>query len=306
MSGSRKIVPFLWFDGRAEEAARFYVSVFDDSAIQEITRHTAFSAGALGQAEGAVMTVVFRIGGQEFVALEGGPMFSFTPAISFFVNCADVAEAERLFGRLIEGGTVLMPLGAYPFSPGYGWVQDRYGVSWQVNAGARRQKIAPCLMFTGEQSGRAEEAMHAYASIFPGSSVENVWRYDTGEEPDTAGSVKHAIFMLGGEEMRALDSGLDHGFTFSEAISLQVLCDDQGEIDHFWEHLGAGEKAEAGHCGWLKDDFGVSWQVVPRILPEMLRDPDPHRVNTVMQAFFQMRKFDIGTLTQAFEDGVAR
>lgn len=294
-------MPFLWFDNEAEEAAQFYVSVFDDSAIGGIMRYSESIAEAAGRQAGSAMTVSFRLAGQSFTAINGGPQFKFTPAVSFFVNAADAGEAERIFTPLAEGGTVLMPFQEYPFSELYGWVQDRYGVSWQVNAAPREQKIAPCLMFTGDQCGKAEEAMRFYTSLFPDSAIEAVARYGADQAPNREGTVLHAVFSLANREFRAMDSGLEHAFSFTPAISFSVSCDSQEEIDRFWEHLTEGGDPSAQQCGWLKDRFGVSWQVVPDVLPTMLGDPDPAKAQRVTQAFMPMKKFDIAALQRAYE-----
>lgn len=305
MTDSDRIIPFLWFDGRAEEAVNHYVSIFEDAEVGAISRYTGEVSEISGHPEGLVMTVSFRIAGQDFTALNGGPFFEITPAISLFVNCADVQEVDRLYAGLADGGTVLMPLQAYPFSDRYAWVQDRFGVSWQLMAAPRSRRIAPCLMFTGAQCGRAEEAMQHYTEIFADSGIESITRWEAGEQPNAEGTVKHAIFSLAGQEFRAMDSAFDHDFTFNEAVSLQVSCDTQEEIDHYWNRLADGGDPAARRCGWLKDRFGVSWQVVPTALPDMLRDPDPLRVARVTQAFLQMKKFDLGVLRRAFDGGRA-
>lgn len=301
MTDSDRIIPFLWFDDHAEEAVNHYVSIFEDADVGDISRYTSDVSEISGRPKGSVMTVSFRLAGQDFTALNGGPLFEFTPAISLFVNCADAQEVDRLYAGLAEGGTVLMPLQAYPFSDRYAWVQDRFGVAWQLIAAPRPRKIAPCLMFVGDQCGRAGEAMQRYTEIFSNSGIESIARWEAGEQPNAEGTVKHAVFWLAGQEFRAMDSALAHDFTFNEAVSLQVSCDSQEEIDHYWDRLADGADPAAQRCGWLKDRFGVSWQIVPTALPEMLRDPDPLRVARVTQAFLQMRKFDIGVLRRAFD-----
>lgn len=249
------------------------------------------------------MTVEFRIAGQAFVALNGGPQFKPTPAISFFVNCADAAEIDRLFSALSPGGEILMPLQAYPFSERYAWIQDRFGISWQLMLGERAQKIAPCLMFVGEQCGNAEAAIEHYTSLFPRSETEAITGWGADQPPNAEGSVLHAIFSLAGHEFRAMDSALEHAFTFSEAVSLQVLCETQDEIDGYWSGLSAGGDPAAQRCGWLKDAYGVSWQVVPGALAGMLRDPDAGKAERVSRAMLQMTRLDVGALREAYERG---
>jgi predicted 3-demethylubiquinone-9 3-methyltransferase (glyoxalase superfamily) len=157
---------------------------------------------------------------------------------------------------------------------------------------ASKQKIAPFLWF----DDRAEEAMNFYVSIFKRSRVLNISRY--GEAgPGPQGSVMTATFELGGQEFMALNGGPE--FKFTEAISFFVNCETQEEVDELWEKLSAG--GEKGPCGWLKDKYGVSWQIVPTALGEMLSDPDPEKSKRVTQAMLQMKKLDINALRRAYE-----
>jgi predicted 3-demethylubiquinone-9 3-methyltransferase (glyoxalase superfamily) len=294
VNGNQKITPFLWFDTQAEEAAGYYVSVFDRARMGDVARYGEAGPGPAGQA----MTVSFQIEGQEFTALNGGPQYHFTPAISFFVSCATEEEVDRLFARLSDGGEVLVPLGQYPFSEKFGWANDRFGVSWQVNLAPSDQKITPFLTFVGKQHGKAEEAINTYISLFDRSGVQVMERYGPGMG-ETEGTVMHARFRLYGQEFMAMDSGLPHAWTFTEAVSLYVSCESQAEVDRLWEKLSAG--GEEGPCGWLKDRYGVSWQIVPAVLPEMLQDTDPEKASRVARAMFQMKKLDIAGLRQAYD-----
>jgi predicted 3-demethylubiquinone-9 3-methyltransferase (glyoxalase superfamily) len=152
-------------------------------------------------------------------------------------------------------------------------------------------------MFTGEQAGRAEEAMAHYTAVFPEAAIQGVHRYD-GSGADAEGTVMHAQFTLCGETFMAMDSALEHGFGFSTANSHLVLCRDQAEIDHYWRALSAVPEAE--QCGWLADRYGVSWQVAPARMIEMMTDPDPARVARVTDAFMAMKKLDLATLERAY------
>ena len=152
------------------------------------------------------------------------------------------------------------------------------------------QKITPFLWF----DGNAEEAMNFYTSIFRNAKVGSISRY--GEAgPGPAGSVLTASFELEGLQFTALNGG-PH-FKFNEAISFHVACESQAEVDYFWDGLGAGGQIQ--QCGWLKDKFGVSWQIVPTALPRLLGDPDRTRANRVMQAMLQMKKLDIAALERS-------
>jgi predicted 3-demethylubiquinone-9 3-methyltransferase (glyoxalase superfamily) len=290
----KRITPHLWFDKEAKEAATFYTALFENS---KITNATTLRDTPSGNAD----VVSLELAGQPFAMISAGPLFRFNPSISFLVGCDTKAEVDALWAALSKGGKVLMELGAYPFSERYGWTEDRFGLSWQIifNAGWHSdQKIVPTMMFTGKQAGRAEEAMKFYASIFPNSSIGTINRYGNGEEPDKEGTVRHADFKLNGETLSAMDSARTHGFAFNEAISLMVPCETQKEIDYYWERLSADPKAE--QCGWLKDKFGVSWQVTPTIMSEMMASHDSKKIARVTQAFLQMKKFDISRLQQAF------
>lgn len=297
----QKITPHLWFDQEAEEAAGFYTSAFESSELGRITRYDEASAEASGQPEGSVLTVEFELEGQPFVGLNGGPQFQFTPAASFFVSCETREEIDRLYETLSEGGADLMPLQKYPFSERYGWFTDRYGLSWQLNLAPAEQKITPSLMFVGEQHGKAEEAMRFYASLFEGSSVDRVERYGPEDADPAEGTVKYAEFTLAGQRFRAMDSSFDHDFGFTEAVSFLVPCEDQDGVDHFWDAFT--EDGEESRCGWLKDRYGVSWQIVPTVLLEMLQDEDAEKAERVMRAMLRMQKIDVGELRAAYDGG---
>ncbi|WP_242404657.1 VOC family protein [Janthinobacterium agaricidamnosum] len=159
------------------------------------------------------------------------------------------------------------------------------------------QKISPCLWF----DGNAEQAANFYTGIFPNSKITQVSRYtEAGREQhgQQPGSVMLVVFELDGQRF----SGLNGGplFTFSEAISFQVSCDSQQEVDHYWDKLSEGGDQNAKQCGWLKDQFGVSWQIVPTALIEIMTDPDTVKAGRAMTAMMRMKKLDIAALRRAF------
>lgn len=275
------IYPCLWFDGEAKAAADFYCTVFKES---KITADTS-------------IVVNFELFGQKFMALNGGPKYKVNPSISFFVVCGTEIETDDVWKSLSDGGTVMMALDKYPWSEKYGWVQDRFDVSWQISLGKMSdvgQKFTPLLMFAGEQHGRAEEAINFYTSVFDHSSVNGILKYKAGED-DKEGTVKHGQFRINNYVLMAMDSGFPHAFSFNEGISLVVTCDTQEEIDHYWNRFT--EDGEESRCGWLKDKFGISWQIVPAILGKLMSEPG--KGERVVKAFLQMRKFDIEKLKQA-------
>ena len=302
----KKIIPFLWFDNQTEEAVNFYTSIFNNSTIKFVTHYSPDSARMSGKKEGSVMTISFQLEGQEFTAINGGPVFQINPSISFFVHCGTAEEIDRLWSRLSAGGEVLMQLAKYPFNDKYGWVKDKYGVSWQLILMDNKQKFAPCLLFTGEHFKQAEEAINFYISIFrnpalptESTGILHLEYYQPGQGPEDA--VVHARFKLNDQEFIATDSNLELNFNFNPAISFVVNCNTQEEIDYYWNKLSEGGLEEAQQCGWLADKFGVSWQIVPVVLGELLSGSDPARSGRVMLEILQMKKIDLKTLQQAYE-----
>jgi predicted 3-demethylubiquinone-9 3-methyltransferase (glyoxalase superfamily) len=297
---TRPITPCLWFDDQAESAAEFYVSMFSAGSILATSHYPEFSDNPGGKPRGSVLTVEFELAGQRFTALNGGPIFRVNPSISFFVFVDAAADADSLASRLAVGGQELMPLGEYPWSQRYGWVQDRFGVSWQIMLGGRPQtgaKIAPCLMFAGSVHGKAEAALQRYANIFENARIDSIEHYGAGEGPEN--TVKHGRLSVGAQTLIAMDSHVEHGFTFNEAVSLQVVCESQREIDKYWDALSEG--GEQGPCGWLKDRFGVSWQIVPKGIAEWMTSRDTAARDRAFHAVMGMKKLDIATIRTAFE-----
>ncbi|HUW69601.1 MAG TPA: VOC family protein [bacterium] len=289
----QKIVPHLWYDKAAGEAASLYLSLFPGSSI--------LSRSTMGDTpSGTVDILRVNLAGLEMMMMSAGPYFKFNPSISFLVTCETAAEVDRLYDGLSTGND-LMPLGEYPFSGRYAWVTDRFGLSWQIMLTdyiTHVQRITPTLMFTGTQAGKAEEAINAYAGLLPNSCIGPIMRWAEGEGPDRGDTVKHGSFTLGGQAFAAMDSAFEHGFTFNEAVSMMVKCDDQTELDHYWNALSADPEAE--RCGWLKDRYGLSWQIIPAAMDEMMAKGSPEAVARVTQAFLAMKKFDIDALERAY------
>lgn len=297
---SQKIVPHLWYDGEAETAARRYVDLIDGSEILSVVRYPEAGHEIHGRAPGSVMSVEFRLGDTALLALNGGPQFRFSEAISLFVTLEDEAAVDRLWQGLIDGGRELMPLQGYDWSPRYGWLADRWGLNWQVSLGRHAdvgRTVTPSLFFTGAAAGQAGPAIAHYVAAFPGARVDGVLRHD-GSGRDAAGTVMHAQLRIDGQAIMAMDSADAQPAAFSEAVSLLVNCEDQAEIDRLWAALSAVPEAEA--CGWLKDRFGVSWQIGPRALGAMMTSGDTAAVERVTAAFMGMKKLDLGALERAF------
>lgn len=288
-----RIVPCLWFASEAEEAASFYISLFKNSKINYTTRYGKEGYEIHQQAENSIMTVSFQIDGQKFLALNGGPIFKFSEAVSFYVYCGSVNEINRLYERLSENGQVLMPLDKYDWSEKYAWVKDRFGLSWQLDVHEinYEQKIVPSLLFVNKKFDKVRDAVNYFSNIFPDSrkimeapygSLENVLE----------GTLLFAQFAISNYLMNAISSIYPHQFDFNEAISFIIYCKTQKEIDYYWEKFT--HDGEEGACGWLKDKFGISWQVVPEILEQLLLDPS--RAGKVTEAYLKMKKFEIEKL----------
>jgi len=289
----QKIVPHLWYDKEAGEAARFYTTVFKDAYIKSTVTLRNTPSGTV-----ELLTVV--ITGQEFMLISAGPFFKFTPAVSFLVACSTKGEVERLWAELFNGGKALMPLDSYPFSQKYGWLEDKYGLSWQLmyfDKQLPQQKITPTIMFVGEQCGKAEEALRFYTTVFQNAKLGDISRYGADEAPDKESTIRHASFVLEGQEFAAMDSAYKHDFNFNEAISLVVKCDTQAEIDYYWDKLTAYPEAE--QCGWLKDKYGLSWQIAPSIMDKMMEESTPEKMDRITAAFLKMKKFDLAELIKA-------
>ncbi len=298
----QKITPCLWFDDQTEKAVTFYTSVFADSRLIQLQRYPDDPPpGLMEGMQGKLLNANFELEGQRFMALDGGPIFKFNPSISFFVHCGTKEQVDSFWEAFSEGGEALMPLAEYPFNPRYGWIQDRFGISWQLILAPAAQKIVPSLLFVGDQAGHAEQAIELYTRVFGGTSIGDISRYGPGQEPDQEGTIAHASFELENQMFAAMDSAQRHEFGFNEAVSFYVECETQQEVDQYWEALSAVPEAE--QCGWLKDKYGVSWQIVPVQLGEMLSDPDPEKSGPVMDVMLQMKKFDIAALEAAYEGG---
>ena len=291
----QKIVPHLWFDTQAVEAANWYVSIFEHSRILRVS-------SLEGTPSGHVDTVAFELGGVEFSAISAGPYFELNASVSFMVTCRYAEEVDRLYAHLSRGATELMPLGEYPFSKRYVWLADRYGVNWQLTCFETdeiTQKIRPNLLFAGNACGKVEEALAFYQNVFPDAKVGYVNHYAPGEAQDARAKINYAELTLFGFQLVLMDHGAGGNEAFNEACSFLVLCDDQAEIDAYWNALSAVPEAE--QCGWLKDRFGLSWQIVPAEMAGVLASLSGEAKMRYTEAFLQMKKLDIAALRQAIQ-----
>jgi predicted 3-demethylubiquinone-9 3-methyltransferase (glyoxalase superfamily) len=297
-----RIFPHLWFDTEAVAAAEFYTTVFKDTRI---TMKSVLKNTPSGDCD--IVSVAVR--GIPLMAISAGPYFTINPSISFMVNFDPSRESDAreqldaAWAALIEGGKALMDIGEYPFSKRYGWVQDKYGVSWQLiltnPEGEPRPTVVPSLLFTQDKCGKAKEAIDYYTSVFKDSQKGAFVPYGPGMAPEKEGNVMFADFRLLETWFAAMESAREHEFTFNEGVSLMVRCQDQAEIDYYWSKLSAVPEAE--QCGWCKDKFGVSWQVTPADMDAMMSTADKAALQRVVKAFLPMKKFDLAALTKAFE-----
>lgn len=275
-----KLYPCIWSTyHNAKAMANFYIDAFPDAKITE---------------ENALV-VMLELSGQQMMLLNGGEMFSPNPSVSFMGVFKDGAEIDPIWNKLLEGATILMELGEYPFSKRYGWLSDKYGVSWQFYTGedgGASEKYVPTLMFTGANAGKAKDAIASYTSIFPQSEVQGILEYPEGSG-DVPGYVQHAQFNIAGYTLMCMDSSLDHKFGFSEGISLVVNCKDQSEIDYYWNNLidNGGKESQ---CGWLTDKYGLSWQIIPENIYDLLK-----KSPKVMEAVLKMKKLELSVLENA-------
>jgi predicted 3-demethylubiquinone-9 3-methyltransferase (glyoxalase superfamily) len=289
----QKIIPHLWYDKEAVEAANWYVSLFENSSIINVTT-------LLDTPSGDADMVDFQLANLEFSAISAGPYFTFNPSVSLMVACSTIEEVDRLHASLTSGGTELMPLGEYPFSKRYAWIQDKYGLGWQLmfaeNTG-EHQKIRPSLLFSGAVCGLAETAIDFYTSVFEASKKGFINHYEVGEATDTRAKINYGEVDIEGTSLTVMDHGFGGDFTFNEAFSFMVLCETQEEIDYYWDKLSYVPEAE--QCGWVKDKFGLSWQIVPNHMNEILMNGTQEEVKRVTEAFLKMKKFDLQTLEKA-------
>ncbi len=281
----QKITPNLWFDGNAKEAVEFYTSVFPEGKVTDTTYYPDSVEDGLADFQldlaGKELAINFELGDYGFTAINAGDEFKFNQSISLMVNFDPsrddqaMTHLDELWNKLMDGGEALMPLDTYPFSQRYGWVKDRYGLSWQLILtnpnGEQRPLIIPSIMFTGANVNKAEEAIKFYTSVFKDSKTGMLAPYSEQTGPAKAGSLSFGEFMISGQWFAAMDSGVENDYKFNEAVSFAVTCADQAEIDYFWGKLSRVPEAE--QCGWCKDQYGLSWQIVPENMDNLMQRP---------------------------------
>ena len=291
----------LWsHDNNALEMAEFYTSTFPDSRITTTWLYDEPNSHLPGSKKWDIMIVEFELIGVPFATLNGWPYFHIDPSISFFVSSSDKAEISKLWERLSAWGESLMNLDIYPWSEWYGWVEDKYGVSWQLlyTEKTLAQRIAPCLSFTQGKVGKAEEAVNYYTSVFADSGV-NILSRNEKWEGGVEWLIKHAQFHIGDFVMSAMDAVGPHTFDFSCAVSFMVPCQDQAELDYYYEKLSAVKEAEM--CGWVADKYGVSWQLIPKNFTDYMKSDDAEKKWRLMKALMQMKRLNFTKIDEAYK-----
>jgi predicted 3-demethylubiquinone-9 3-methyltransferase (glyoxalase superfamily) len=296
---NHKISPCIWFQNHVEEAVKLYISTFKNSKITHTTYYTDAGEKVSGIPKGTVQTISFEAAGLEMLGLNGGPSFGEqSPSVSLFVTCGSVAELDTVYNKLSAGGSTLLPLQEYPFSKRYVFFSDKYGIHWQLflEEGSA-QKITPSIIFGGDHKGLGAKAMEFYLKVFKNSKTLVDFRYAQGEGDGIPGSVKHARLLLDGSEMVIMDSGHSQPMKMSNGISFIIHCKNQAEVDYFWDAIA--KKGQEIQCGWISDEFGVTWQVVPDELNKLM-EGEPKRSERMMQAMFKMKKLNIDELKQIY------
>lgn len=282
----------LWFDHAGQDAAEFYVSLFKNSKMHTIERYTETGQEITGGEPGKVMVVNYTLMGQQFLNLNGGPIFQHTQSFSNFVSLNSSEEIDKLWNALSQKGEVRMPLQKYDWSEKYGWVKDRFGVEWQLMLDAQgTERICPAFLFTDKMFGKGEAAINYWTGLFPNSKIENIFRDENTK------TVMYCDFKLNDKPFVLMEGPGEHNTAFNESYSITVPCKDQKEIDFFWNEMTKNGGQES-QCGWLKDKFGVSWQIVPE---DMERIMGAGNKEAAMGAMLEMKKLDIAKLMKAAE-----
>ncbi|WP_144794305.1 VOC family protein [Microbacterium paludicola] len=282
---SQKIVPNIWFDKNADEAGDFYAGLLPHTTAAVAATYPETVADWQAEFAGKTLTVDLDVDGYRLTLINAGPEFRPNPSVSFMLDFdptrfGDDRDAAResldaVWAGLSDGGRVRMELDEYSFSPRYGWVEDRYGVNWQLvlanPEGDTRPFLIPHLSFTRDVDGKAREAADFYTSLFPDSEVGYIALHSSQAVHARPGTVMFGELRLADQWFSMMDAGPDHDFAFDSGVSLEVRVADQEELDRYWDALTTDPEAEV--CGWLVDRYGLSWQIVPENMGELMARP---------------------------------
>lgn len=284
------LIPHLWYNTEAKQAASLYTQLLPDSGIDWI--HTVTDTPS-GDAE----LIQFHLGDTTLAAISAGPYVKLNESASLMLDLSSKEEVDRLYQALIVDGRELMPLQAYDFSPYYAWIEDRFGLSWQLSYNPDLEKdftISFCLLFSEHQVGLAESALKTYQKCFDNSQLERISYYKDGEAPLATAKINYSQLRIGDQDLILMDHGYGGENSFNEAFSFMIYVETQEEADAYYEHLSAVPEAET--CGWAKDAYGVSWQIVPRVLMEAYDKARPEQLQQLHQEILKMKRLDINRI----------
>lgn len=269
-----KITPSIWFDNNAFEAMKWYASIFPNSTYTQ----------------NSPIVVTAKLSNIPFVGINGGPTFQPNGSVSFMVTLETQDEVLYLWEFFTkEDHQIIMPLQEYPWSSSYGWLKDKYGVHWQIYLGqlesVNYQIITPTLIFPKQRESLCKKALTFYKDLFDDYKSQGRLFY---KEAPLQNFIQHAQFVAHNMTMMAADSNSENPEPFNEGVSFVLYCSDQDEIDYYWDKITA--KGQESQCGWCKDEFGVSWQVIPHNIDILLASQE------AQQAMYQMKKIIIADL----------
>ncbi len=285
-----KIIPHLWFDKEAAEAVDFYTRILSDAKKNE-------SCTIKDTPSGDAEVISFQLANLDMMAISGGPYFKLNESASLMISCKSKDDVQRLYDELSVGGAILMPLGEYFFNPYYVWLRDRFGLNWQLSWKEELEAdywIEHNFLFGGSACGRAEEALDFYATVIPNTHKGFVNRYNEGEAYDARAKINYGELVMEDRKMIFMDHGHGGDAEFTEAFSLMLICEDQDEVDFFTEKLSAVPEAQM--CGWVKDQFGISWQIVPKVLRDAYQFATDRQLAEIHQAILKMKKLDVAII----------
>lgn len=286
---SHKFVSCFWLNGNVKEATEFYLAAFDQTSQGKTDYFVDDLHGEIGD----ILTVSLTLANHKFVLLNGGPEFKPTPAISYMVTCSTEADLKELWNKLSENGTILMDIQELPGVGLFGWVNDPFGFSWQLQVQEGPQTITPCFLFANNNYGKGKEAIDFWLATF--KQGQELFR-----EPDEQGNIKIASFQLYDQTFYLMESDIPHAFSFSLANSFCIYCENQAEIDSLWDTVT--KEGEEYPCGWMVDKFGVAWQTVTEELDEWLSSDKGNKAKQTMLALYEMKKIDLATLKKVYEE----
>ncbi|CQR25250.1 glyoxalase/bleomycin resistance protein/dioxygenase superfamily protein [Streptococcus varani] len=280
------IIPHLWFDREALEAAQLYTSPFPDS-------HMDWTHDLTDTPSGDAVLVQFQLANLTLAAISAGPYFKLNESTSLMVHFQNKDELDRIFETLSEAGRVLMPLGEYPFNSYYVWLEDQFGLSWQFfysPENSRAVQLEICLLFSQEQVGQVRSFLEKAQALFPNSQIGTVNHYQENEKQEAKAQINYGELLLNQQRLVVMENGFGGENSFNEAFSLMVYTDSQEETQRLYQQLSHVPESE--QCGWVKDEFGISWQIVPRPLMDAYQILSKEEMKPVHDAILTMKRLN--------------